>query len=182
MKRTINLGLIAVFLLAPVSAAAKGDDFKLVVKTIEQFYNVKHKSLPFLAKAGLKTATTAARIAGGTPKRIAEAGSVRVAFFEDQEFNSRGNVAEFQRSLTASLTAAWTPFIQTISAKDEEQTYIFLRAAGEKWNVLVITIGKHEGVVVQVNVSQQTLAQLLKDPDELGKAITDDATTVDDQE
>ena len=32
------------------------------------------------------------------------------------------------------------PLMQTLSATDEEQTYIFLRDAGEKFNVLVITI------------------------------------------
>ncbi len=182
MNRAIIHGLTILVLLMPATSAAKGDDFKMVVKTIEQFYNVKHRSLPFLAKAGLKTATAAARIAGGTPKRVAEAGSVKVAFFEEQEFIPRGKVSDFRQSLTALLSNEWTPFIQTVSAKGEEQNFVFLRAVGEKWNVLVVTIGKHEGVVVQVNVSQQTLAQLLKDPDELGKTITDDATIVDDQE
>lgn len=47
---------------------AKGEDFNDVVKTIEKFYQVKHTSLPLLARAGIKTATTVARMAGG-PKR-----------------------------------------------------------------------------------------------------------------
>ncbi|HKG96838.1 MAG TPA: hypothetical protein VKA97_03450, partial [Pyrinomonadaceae bacterium] len=62
---------------------AKGDDFNSIVKMIEQFYRVKHQGIPFLAKAGMKVAATAARIKGGQAKRIAEAGSIKLAVFED---------------------------------------------------------------------------------------------------
>ena len=41
---------------------------------------------------------------------------------------------------------------------------------------------KHDAVVVQVNLAPQTLAMLMQNPNEMGKAITDDATTTDDQE
>ena len=33
-------------------ALAKGDDFNAAVKVVERFYGVKHKSIPFLARAG----------------------------------------------------------------------------------------------------------------------------------
>ena len=78
---------------------AKGDDFGAVVKVVEEFYGVKHKGIPFLAKAGIKTATVAARLAGGSRKKLAEAGSVKVAIFEDQEFNAKGGVANFRATL-----------------------------------------------------------------------------------
>jgi len=84
---------------APASVQAKGDDFGAVVKVVEQFYGVKHKGIPFLAKAGIKTATVAARIAGGFKKRLAEAGSVKVAFFEGQELNARAAFQASERTL-----------------------------------------------------------------------------------
>ena len=182
MKRALIPGLLTCVLASSLTAMPRGDDFKAVVKNIEQFYHVKHKSLPFLAKAGIKTATTAARLAGGKRKRIAEAGSVRVAFFEDQEFNSRGSIVEFKRSMNAILEPDWSPFIQTVAAREEDQTYIYLKQAGEHFHVLVVTIGRREGTVVQVKLAPETLAQLLKDPNELGKVINDDATMEDDQE
>ena len=70
-------------------AHAKGDDFNSVVKMIEEFYRVKHVGIPFLAKAGMKVATTAARIKGGQARRIAEAGSIKLAVFEDQDIQRR---------------------------------------------------------------------------------------------
>ena len=68
---------------------------------IEQFYGVKHNGIPFLAKAGMKVATTAARIKGGQAKRIAEAGSIKLAVFENQEFN--GDFTKFRTSLNGAL-------------------------------------------------------------------------------
>lgn len=157
--------------------ATKSDDFKSVVKMIERFYRVKHQGIPFLAKAGMKVATTAARIKGGVAKRIAEAGSIKLAVFEDQEFT--GDFTKFRATLNEALNPSWMPVLQTLSATNQEQTYIFLRDADKKFSVLVITIGQREATVVQVNVSEDNLALLLKDPEGTGKTIIEEATIVD---
>ena len=103
-RKVLIAGIFATALLSiPVRpTAAKGDDFGAVVRVIEHFYHVKHAGIPFLARAGIKTARTAARIAGGTAKRVAEAGSVKVAYFEDQEFNShkKGGACRHSRSIS----------------------------------------------------------------------------------
>ena len=175
----IFIAIVVVVFTSANIAHANNDDFKSVVKMIEQFYGVKHQGIPFLAKTGMKVATTAARIKGGDAKRIAEAGSIKLAVFEDQNFN--GDLIKFRSSLNEALNATWMPLIQTLSAKDEEQVYIFLKNAGEKFNVLVITIEQREATVVQVTLSPKNLALLLKDPEGTGKAITQEAT-ISDQE
>lgn len=183
MKSLIVSSMLLISLgLVPPSLEAKGDDFGSVVKVVEDFYGVKPKGLPFLARAGIKTATVAARIAGGPKKRLAEAGSVKVAFFEGPEFKSKGFIADFRASLKAKLMGKWLPFIQVHSLSDGAQTYVFLRDAGPKYSVMVVTIEEHDALVVQVNLSPQTLAMLMQNPNEMGKAITDDATKTDDQE
>lgn len=171
--------LIATVLLAFTSSAvqAKDDDFKSVVKMIEQFYGVKHQGIPFLARAGMKVATTAARIKGGEAKRIAEAGSIKLAVFENQDFD--GDFTKFRTSLNGALNTTWIPLIQTLSATTEEQNYIFLREAGDKFNVLVITIAQRDATVVQVTLSRKNLALLMKDPEGTGKTITEEATIID---
>ncbi|HSS21147.1 MAG TPA: hypothetical protein VLL54_13820 [Pyrinomonadaceae bacterium] len=180
MKKLIATGfmLAAVWSLAPQSQA-KGDNFGDVVKLIEQFYQVKHQSIPLLARAGIKTATTVARLSGGPKKQLAEAGSVKVAYFEDQEFKSSASYLTFKSSMNAALAESWSPLIQVASRGAAEQTYVFLRHAGSKFDVLVVTLEPHEGCVVQVTVSPETLAKLMKNPDEMGEAITTDATTND---
>src|ERR1041384_7534951 len=134
MNRRLLIVIALLLLSMPVHAGA--DDFNSVVKMIEKFYSVKHQSIPFLAKAGMKAATTAAKIKGGQAKRIAEAGSIKLAVFEDQAFD--GDFMKFRTSLNDALNETWIPLIQTLYAKNQEQTYIFLRSAGEKFNVLVI--------------------------------------------
>jgi|SRR5688572_24565577 len=168
---------IVLLIFATTTAHAKDDDFKSVVKMIEQFYGVKHIGIPFLAKAGMKVATTAARIKGGQAKRIAEAGSIKLAVFENQEFN--GDSTKFRNSLNGALNTTWMPLLQTLSATNEEQTYIFLRDTGQKFHVLVITIAQRDATVVQVTLSPENVAKLMKDPEGTGKSITEEATIID---
>jgi hypothetical protein len=175
-KLAITGLIIATVFFAPrTSTFAGGDDFDAVVKAIEQFYHVKHESLPLLARAGMKGARAVARIKGGDYKRLADAGSVRLAIFEDQEFNSRGQIANFKSSMQSTLNEAWSPLIATLSAKDEEQTYIYVRDAGAKFHVLIITIERREATVVEATVAPDVMAMLMKDPSETGKALADDA-------
>ena len=178
MKTLLTKIFIAVVLVAfSTPVQAKDDDFKSVVKMIEQFYGVKHVGIPFLARAGMKVATTAARIKDGEAKRIAEAGSIKLAVFENQDFNA--DFVKFRASLNGALNLTWIPVIQTLSATTQEQTYIFLRSAGDKFNVLVITIEPRDATVVQVTLSPKNLARLMKDPAGTGKAITEEATLID---
>ena len=179
MKLKLVIILIACVLLfgssVPIGSAS-GDDFNAVVRAIEQFYHVKHQNIPLLARAGMKAAKTAARIRGGEYKRLAEAGSARVAFFEEQNFDSHGQIAGFKASMKSALSETWSPLVQTLAPKNEEQNYIFVRELGKNFSVLVITIERHEATVVEATVAPQILAQLMKDPNEMGKALTEDAT------
>jgi len=169
------LTVIALVLVIP-TAQAKGDGFNEVVRLIEQFYHVKHQGVPLLARAGIKTATTVARISGGPRRQIAEAGSVKVAYFEDQDFGSAAGYPQFKAQMGTTLATNWSPLIQVASPKEQEQTYIYLQDAGEKFKVLVVTLEPRDAFVVQVTVSPQTLAKLMQTPDEMGNMITTDAT------
>jgi hypothetical protein len=176
MKKTIAFGFTLLALVSlSHSAQAKADDFGAVVKLIEQFYHVKHQGIPFLARAGIKTTTTVARIAGGSKRQLAEAGSVKVAYFEDQDF--KGRFGQFKSSLGTALAESWSPLIQVMSPKDGEQTYIYVRDAGERFNVLLVTIEPREACVIQVDLSPKNLAALMRNPDEMGKTISIEATT-----
>lgn len=182
-KLAITGLIIATIFFAPLTSSfARGDDFDAIVKAIEQFYHVKHESLPLLARAGMKGARAVARVKGGDYKRIADAGSVRLVFFEDQEFNSHGRIAGFKASIQTALSEAWSPLIATLSAKDEEQTYIYIREAGAKFHVLVVTIERREATVVEATVAPDVLAALMKDPGDMGKTLTDDAALNNNQE
>jgi hypothetical protein len=180
MKRSITIKLVGPLLavtLWQTISFAKGDDFNSVVKMIEEFYNVKHEGIPFLAKAAMKAVGVGAKIKGGDARRFAEAGSIKLATFENQEF--KGDFVKFRQMLNDSLALTWTALVQTLAVPDREQTYIFVRENGDKFKVLVVTIEQNEGTVVQATVSPKNLALLMKDPEEGAKAITQEATTID---
>jgi len=168
--------LLAITLWSTISFA-KGDDFNAVVKMIEEFYNVKHQGIPFLAKATMKAAGIGAKIKGGDAKRFAEAGSIKVATFENQEF--KGDLIKFRQTLNESLTQTWMPLVQTMAVPDQEQSYIFVRDNGDKFRVLVVVIEPQDATVVQATVSPKNLALLMKDPEEGARAITREATIID---
>ena len=170
------IGLLAVTLWSTISFA-KTDDFNSVVKMIEDFYSVKHEGLPFLAKAAMKAVGAGAKIKGGDARRFAEAGSIKLATFENQEF--KGEFVKFRQMLNDSLNQTWTPLVQTLAAPDQEQCYIFVRDNGDKFRVLVVTIEPHDATVIQATVSPKNLALLMKDPEEGAKAITQEATIID---
>jgi len=173
--RIKGFAALAFALVLPLPVVqAKGDDFKSVVKLIEQFYGVKHEGIPFLGKAAMKVVGTAARIKGGQTRHLAEAGSIKLAIFEDQTFT--GDFIKFRASLNAALSETWTPLVQTLSSNGEEQVYLFVREADQKFNVLVITIEQREATVVQINVSPKNLVQLMQDPEGSAKSIREEAT------
>ena len=180
MTRFVFTSLIIAFVLAaPFVARADRDGFNDAVKTIEQFYHVKHQNIPLLARAGMKAVKTAAKIRGGEYKKLAEVGSVRVAFFEEQTFDSRGNIASFKSAMQNALSDQWSALVQTLAPKTEEQTYVYVREAGKNFHVLIITIERSEATVVQATLAPQILAELLKNPEEMGKTLTDEATVSD---
>lgn len=177
-KATTRVSIALLLTSLFVSAAhAKGDDFNSVVKLIEQFYNVKHEGIPFLAKAALKVAGTAARVKGGGARRLAEAGSLKIATFEDQNFD--GDFAEFRKSLNTAMIQTWSPLVQTVSATDGEQSYVFVRENGDKFKIIVVSISQRDAAVVQATLSPKNLALLLKDPEDGAKAIRQEATIID---
>lgn len=180
MMRTLSfIGLILLAMAWSMPGHAKGDGFNDVVKCIEQFYHVKHQNIPLLARAGMKAVRTAAKIKGGEYRQLAEAGSVRVAFFEEQTFDSHGQISSFKTVVQNTLAGDWSGLVQTLAAKDEEQNYVYVRDAGQKFHVLVITIERREATVIEATVSPQVLAQLLKNPEEMGKELSDEATLSD---
>ena len=181
MKNSFTVKFATVLMLVSFCANvshAVSDDFSSVVKMIEQYYNVKHEGLSFFAKAALKAVGTGAKIRGGKYRQYAEAGSIKLAMFEDQDFN--GDLVKFRDSLNASLKETWTPLVQTMSS-DQEQNYVFVREKGDKFVVLVVSIEQREGTVVQATVAPKALAMLMKDPENGAKALREEATINDNE-
>lgn len=175
LKRPIRHGLLAVALLALNAsvAAAKSAGFDEVVKLIESHYHVRHKGTPLLASAGIKMAGVVAR----RLTHYAQYGSVKVAVFEDQDFSAPQNGKDFATAVRSALQPEWMPLVQVRLQQDAEQTYIYTKEAGQFFKVMVVTISRRDATAVEMEVAAHKLFLLMKDPDSMGKTLTDDATS-----
>ncbi|HVF57351.1 MAG TPA: hypothetical protein VM934_14450 [Pyrinomonadaceae bacterium] len=178
--RTFILAASALLLLAPLHAPARDAkpkdarpaEFGDVVKLIESHYGVKHKGLPLVAKAGIK----ASQIVVNRMTRYSEYGTAKFVLFEDQDFaSSAKGRTDFASKMRAALQPAWQSLVEVRLRQDAEQTYIYTREAGKLFKVLIIYIGERDASAVQVELAPLKLAALLKDPDTMGKTLTDEA-------
>ena len=161
------------FSLFASTAAAKGAGFGAAVKLIESHYGVRHKSIPLLARAGVKAAGIVAR----RFTRYAEYGSVKLATFEDQDFSAPKGRTDFATLLRTTLQPEWTPLVQVRLQQDAEQSYIYTQEAGKFFKVLIITIGQRDATAVEMSVAARNLLLLMRDPDAMGKTLTDEAAS-----
>ena len=173
--RTFSLVALAltVSTLSAPPVAADGKEFGDVVKLIESHYRVKHKSIPFAARMGLKASQVVAR----RVLRYAEYGSVKFAYFEDQDFTAPKGGLEFQRAMRGVIEPEWQPLVQVRLPNESEQTYIYTKEAGKFFRVLVVQISRRDATVVQVEVAPAKLLELMRDPDAMGKTLTDEASS-----
>ena len=161
--------------VAPAARAPKEEGYDGAVKLVETHYGVKRKKVPLLARAAIKGGWAAARIASASIPELAEAGSVRLVVFEDQDFSRPAAGVPFMSTLRATLPAEWSPLVQLLSPGDHEQTYVYMREAGEKFKLLVVHIGRRDAAVLEVKLRPETLAKLIQDPEVMGKTLADEA-------
>lgn len=159
--------------VASASRAAKGGEFGDVVKLIESHYRVKHKGMSLAAKVGMKAGQMVAR----RLTNYSEYGSAKFVYFEDQDFTAAPGGADFFAAMRGELEPLWQPLVQVRAQKDGEQSYVYTREAGKFFRVLVVTIDRRDATVVQVDLAPQKLWLLMRDPDSMGKTLTDEAAS-----
>ncbi|HVF48914.1 MAG TPA: hypothetical protein VNA19_02430 [Pyrinomonadaceae bacterium] len=173
-KELLTRFVVALLLLSHLAnahAAYKSIEFGDVVKLIERHYGVKHKGIPALANMGLKASQMVAR----RLTRYAEYGSVKVAFFEDQDFTAPAGGLDFHAAMRTRLEPEWQPLVQVRTDRNAEQTYIYTKEAGKFFKIVVVSIGRRDATAVQLDIAPQKLMLLMRDPDAMGKTLTDDA-------
>ncbi|MFL6227424.1 MAG: hypothetical protein ACJ741_01440 [Pyrinomonadaceae bacterium] len=181
MRRKITSLLFALALVASAqvarTASAAGEEkpeYNSVVRLVESNYHVKHKGIPFLASAGVKTA----KVVSSTVRRYSRFADLKLAVFEDQDF-TRGDHAAFHARVSRLMEPAWTPLV-VVRGHDEGQTYTYTREDGGKFKVIIVALGDRDGTVLEVGLNEQEFLKLLLNPEQETKNITDSATNQDD--
>lgn len=184
MRRKVILHLfilMAALALAPLaslsaapSPAAKDVEFGDVVKLIERHYGVKHRGLSFMEKTAIKVGGKMGKLATPEAARFFDLGSLKLAFFEDQDF-SRPAGGVGLGALMNTLQPEWQPLVEVRSGQDSEQTYVYLKEAGKVFKFLVINLDRSDGVAVQADIRPDKLGELVRHPEEAVKSLKDEA-------
>jgi hypothetical protein len=180
MRRKIAALLLFALAAAPAhpkasAAAEKVNDYNAVVRLVEQHYRVKHRGLPFVADASMKTA----RVVSSSVRKYAHFAGFKLAVFEDQAFE--GDHQTFHTLMRRTLEPAWAPLV-VVRGAGEGQTYTYTREDAGKFKVLICFIGERDGTVLQVELNEQEFARLLLHPEQESKEITDAATNQSDRD
>jgi hypothetical protein len=182
MRRKITFALLAAAIAlaaggsrATAAAATVADkpDYNAVVRLVESHYRVKHRGIPFLAGAGVKTA----KVVSSTVRKYSRFADLKLAVFEDQDF-ARGADPQFHAAMRRLMQPLWTPLVVTRGG-EEGQTYTFTREDGGKFRVLICVIGERDGTVLEVGLNETEFLKLLANPERESKEIADAATNQD---
>ena len=113
-----------------------------VVRLVESRYGVHHRGVPglWLAK----------------PFMIgSKVGKLKVAEFETVRIPVEDS-ASFGEELNRTLGPEWSRVVEVWSKRDGEWTVVYMRASGERLQMLVVSSERHDGVnVVQMSLSDK---------------------------
>jgi hypothetical protein len=165
LRKSLSALMVAALLLTCAIDALATDEFDTVVRLVESNYRVRRRRVPFLANMAMRRAVRAGGVRG-----------FKLAVFEDQDFSERALDADFSSGLRGGLRPEWQPLLRT-SSQEGTRAFIYTSAAGENFKLLLINIELRQAVVVQIEVTPQALVNWLRNPDELRRALIEEATS-----
>ena len=160
-KRILRI-LILLFLAGLLQHAridfAEDRDFSRLVKEMESRFHVKRMHVPLfgVAKPVFKVMRPGNK-------------SLEIAIFEDHDF-SVVETREFAELAGKALGPEWHLMVQVVSRHDDEQTFVYVREAGDAYRLITVTLEPSEAVVVEVKMNSKDLLELIDDPDGMSKA------------
>jgi hypothetical protein len=157
--RAITLAAVVSMIVTSSATIARAADrdFSAIVDHISRQYHTKPQHGFLMSLAGL--ASKFAHPAGVK--------SLRIAVFEDLD---TGGVydAGLEAVLRDGLSADWRSVVRVHSRKDGSQTYIYTRAVGPDFELLVVSVERTEATVLKAKVDPETLAKWVDDHDVMG--------------
>ena len=139
--------------LCAVSLGAADREFRDVVDSISDRFHTRPLHIPMFGLVNM--VTFVARPAGTK--------HIDLAVFEDlHSWNADGQ--GLAASIRSAVGGSWRPFVQARSA--EEVVFVYMRPEGNDWRLLVVTVERHEAVVVQVQLNADALQRWVMAPGE----------------
>ena len=155
--------LCTCFILVSAPAFAEESDFSRLAKLIEFHYQVQREHIPFLGM--IKPMFNAARPLG--------AKGMEMAVFEDLPPGRADVTQELGRLTQAALGPNWQPTVRVFSRANREQNLIYSRTNGKNFRLMILSLDSNGVVLLEVEFKPAQLAKWLRDPEHVGKCVTD---------
>lgn len=155
-RALIVLSLVA---LCHSPASARGDDFDAVVRNVRAASGGKRVRIPFLGLASF-----AAKFV-----RPAGVKSFKLAVFED--LTMAGDVSGLGAAVGQALGPEWRSLLRVRSGRGAEQTYVYVREAGDDLKLMIVTLDGDQATVIRAKVRPEALAKFARDPKVLGISL-----------
>lgn len=142
----LGCGLLSL-LCAGTATAGAADDFGPMIHEIEVRYHV-HRNFRFLmGLAGLTVKVS----------HMAGARSLKMALFEDQQLEITGD--ELDQIVANAGAPGWQPLVRSFDRRSGEHTFIYARDLGKDMRVLLVTVERNEGVVIELTTDHARLSE-----------------------
>src|SRR5262249_51623273 len=158
---TLARGLLITGFILLSQAAARADDFGMIVRNVEKHYGARQKKIPMLGLAGFAV------------RLIHPAGvkNFKLAVFEEQDFAPGERDRAFEKTVSASINSKWKPMMQARSRSSGNRTYVYTHQAGKDFEMLTVTISKRQAIVAQAKVDPVAVSKFINKPELLGISL-----------
>ncbi len=154
---------VAFILLAPLNSASWDREFGAVVRHIHATYH-GHRTDRFLFW-----------FAGVVLKFWHPYGvkSLRIALFEDLNFNGAGSDDRMNVIMSQPLLHNWQPLVRVWSRRDKEFVYIYARERDKDTEFFIVTLDEDEAVVLKTKFDPNRLSKLIaNEGDDIGRKVS----------
>jgi len=96
-----------------------------------------------------------------------DAKNMRIAVFEDLDRALNPPAGDFDAFMQQIAGSEFRPLVRVVSRRDGEQTFIYVRPAGDDYEMLIVSLEGDEASVVEIRISPDTMSRWVEKPDEM---------------
>ena len=161
----VLLPIVAIVLAVVVTQAAavraESDSFGSLVRTLQAHDDVEVTTPPMMWLARLV-------VKAAQPEGVSD---VRLAMFEGRGLSRVAADESFGKLLQKVTDQGWSPMVRVRSRKSGELTAVHVREHRGHLSLLVVTINRGEGVIVEATVKPETFTRWFDEPRKIARRM-----------
>ena len=151
--------ILSIVVIRTAAVRAESDSFNSLVRSLKSHDDVEVTSPPMMWLARLV-------VRAAQPEGVMD---VRLATFEGSGLSRVAGDASFANLLQRVSDQGWSPLVRVRSRKNGEITAVHVRQQRDRLSLLVVTINRGDGVIVEATVKPETFARWLEEPRQIAR-------------